>query len=236
MKPKIIKAVKPAPLCNKMFFIGIALGDSTMSETGIAVLDRNLNLIRVEKFFSNNELEFFFKTFNSTKDSITCLSLAPNPLHLSSRWRQDEKNIHVFQLYESAEDMLWTGRFSDRGNELYSNLNTLGFPAFRFNIHLCKLRLNLIPPFKMRSQPGCKYLQTSIKDQLSVNNLPNNLLPISVLDAIIGAYSGWKAATGKEDIDYTFSTPYKSQKVIVPLKSNFRPLDNQEVKKKKKKK
>lgn len=221
IKPKsIIK--EPTPLINKQFFIGIALGENPTTETGVAILNRNLDLIRVDKLFTNKEILFFINNFCGTLDSTVCLSLASTPHHLSSKWRQDEKSIHAFSLFESSEELLWTDRFSDRGNDIYNSLNSTGISTYRYNIHLAKVRLNLIPPFKKRSQPGCKYLQTVIKDQLSVNNLPNNLIPIASLEAIIGAYTGWKMTTDKEDVGYTFIDTFKDQKVVIPLKINLR--------------
>lgn len=221
IKPKsLIK--EPAPLINKQFFIGIALGDSPTSETGVAILNKNLDLIRVDKLYTNKEIHTFLDNFNGTIDSTVCISLASTPHHFSSKWRQDEKCIHAFSLYESSEDLLWTDRFSDRGKDIYISLNNDGISAYRYNVHLAKVRLNLIPPFKKRSQPGCKYLQTVIRDQLSVNNLPNNLIPIATLEAIIGGYVGWKMTTDKEDVGYSFIEPFKEQKVVIPLKNNLR--------------
>lgn len=221
IKPKTLM-IEPTPLINKQFFIGIALGENPTTETGVAILNRNLELIRVEKLFTNKEILFFLDTFSGTIDSTVCISLASTPHHFSSKWRQDEKCIHAFSLFEASEQLLWTDRFSDRGKDIYTSLNFAGVSAYRYNIHLAKVRLNLIPPFKKRSQPGCKYLQTVIKDQLSVNNLPGNLIPIASLEAIIGAYTGWKMTTDVEDVGYTFIEPFKEQQVVIPLKYNLR--------------
>ena len=229
------------PIKNKQFFIGIALGDNTTVETGIAILNRNLELIRVDKLFTNKEIINYLNNFPGTVDSIICMSLAANTLQPNSKWRQNDKNIHPFSLHSAAEDLQWTDRFTERGKDLYSAFNESGVQAFRYHIHLSKVRLNLIPPFKNRSQPGCKYLQTVIKDALSIDNLPNNLIPIASLDAIIGAYTGWKMATDEEDIGYSFIEPFKEQAVVVPLKINPRPISHEDeikpkAKKKKKKK
>lgn len=217
-------SVKSTPLKNKSFFIGLSLGESPTTETGLAVLNKNLDILRIDKLYTNPEIEAFFKSFTGLTDSIVCISLAKSSLQLSSKWRQDEKNIHAFKLYESAEEMHWADRFSDRGNKLYEYLNSVGISTFRYNIHLAKMRLNLIPPFKKRSQPGCKYLQTVISDYLSVNNLPGNLIAISALDAVIGAYTGWKMATDKEKNGYEYIKSFNEQKVVIPIKNNPRPI------------
>ncbi|MGD9580639.1 MAG: hypothetical protein AB7V50_04645 [Vampirovibrionia bacterium] len=213
---------EPTPLINKQFFIGIALGENPTTETGVAILNRNLDLLRVDKLFTNKEILTFINNFCGTLDATVCISLATSPNQFSSKWRQDEKNIHAFSLYESSEELIWTDRFSDRGNDIYQALNTMGISAYRYNVHLSKVRLNLIPPFKMRSQPGCKYLQTVIRDSLSVNNLPNNLIPIASLEAIIGGYAAWKMTTDVENQGYIFINSFKDQKVVVPIKQNLR--------------
>jgi hypothetical protein len=233
-KPKQkIQPKKPGPLINKMFFIGIALGDNTTNETGVVVLNRNLDLIRVDKLFTNQEIENFLATNPGTYESIICISLPINTMQLNSKWRQEAKSLHAFKLHTSAEDMLWTDRIAERGKDLYEMFQSSGISVYRYHVHLSKMRLNLLPPFKIRSQPGCKYLQTVIKDHLSVNNLPSNLLPIASLDAIVGAYTGWKMATDKEDIGYSYLDSHKDQRVVLPIKPNPRPIEKQEVKKKK---
>ncbi|MEW5818832.1 MAG: hypothetical protein AB1782_01460 [Cyanobacteriota bacterium] len=240
MKIKIARkspSIKHTPIENKQFFIGVALGDNPTVETGIAVLNRNLQLIRVDKVLTNSEVISFINNFSGTVDSLVTLSLAPNTIQLSSKWREDEKNIHAFKLYDSAEDMYWTDRYSERGKDIYEALNGAGITTFRYNIYIAKMTLNLIPPFKTRSQPGCKYLQTVIRDYLSVDNLPNNLIPIASLDALVGAYTGWKVATDKVNVGYKFLEPFKGQQVVAPLKINPRPIsDAEDVAKSKKKK
>lgn len=220
---KTQKTINPTPLKNKQFFIGVALGENSLAETGISIINRNLELIFVDKLFSNQDVIHAINNFNGTTDSIVMLSLAPTPEDLASKWRTEERQIHAFSLYESAENMLWTGRFSERGNEIYHTLNKFGVSTFRYNIHIAKMTLNLHPPFKMRSQPGCKYLQTVIQDGLSVNNLPSNLIPISSLDALIGAYTGWLLATSQEEEGYKFGNKFCDQNVVIPLKTNPRP-------------
>lgn len=233
MKPKTFKKYiqqKSTPLQNKQFFIGIALGDNNTVETGIAVMNRNLELMRVDKLFTNQEIEGYLASFSGTFDSIVCISLAYNSMQLTSKWREDEKNIHAFSLFNSTEDLLWTDRTSERGRELCQALENLGVNTFRYNIYMAKMQLKLAPPFKMRSQPGCKYLQTVIRDYLSVDNLPTNLIPITSLDAIIGAYTGWKIATDKVDVGYSFVETAKGEKIVLPLKQNPRPIKEEDYK------
>jgi hypothetical protein len=238
MKTKLLKKdrrAEPAPLENKMFFIGISLGENNTAETSAVVLNRNLDLLKVEKLFTNYDIEVFLKNFPGTYDSVICMSLPLNAIEIESKWRREEKDIHAFKLYNSSEDMFWADRFSERGKEIFETLKITGHSIYRYHIPLSKIRLNLMPPFKMRSQPGCKYLQTVIKDRLSVNNLPSNLIPIAALDAVIGGYTGWLMATDKQGSGYEYIDDYLDQKVVLPLKINPRPVDDQEVKKKKKK-
>lgn len=217
--------IRKTPIQNKQFFIGIALGSNSTTETGIVIIDRNLELLRVDKLYTNPEVHSFLNNFNGLSDSLVMLALAPFTPLLNSKWRINERYIHAFSLHESAEDMKWANRYSERGKEIYDTLVELGIETYRFNAQLAKQSLHLEPPFKERSQPGCKYLQTMIKEYLNIRNLPSNLIPIASLEAIIGGYTGWLMATGKENEDYKFIEPFNDQPMVLPLVCNPMSLE-----------
>ena len=77
--------------------------------------------------------------------------------------------------------------------------------------------LKLTPPYKSRSPVACKYLQMIIKNNLKINDIPSNLIPLSGLDAIIGAYTSWKIAMTPENTGYKCIGKHKDSLIVTAI-------------------
>jgi hypothetical protein len=202
---------------GKKYFVGISLGSAATTETGIAIIDRDLNLLRVDKAFNLNDLQSYIKNLASPDSIIVCIDLPKNTNLINGKWRIEAKGINAFKLNFEDSKFNWAERFSNRGTDLCNFLTSLNIDTYRYYCYFTKNILQLNSPFKSRSPADCKFLQMSIKDNLKILGIPSNLIALSGLDAIIGAYTGWKVATSLENDGYKYIGKYKDIPIISAL-------------------
>ena len=169
--------------------VGLSLGATSSIESGIAVRDLSSGkLIYVDKLFSMNDVQLFFDNYVSLKNSVICVSLPWDNTMLDGKWRVMSKQ---YQLIHSDEDMFlnrdnWMQRFSARGSELFYNLKLQGIDISRYEIYLSRQKYNLYSNYKERSSADCKFLQSMLRIEYGFDELPNNMMPVAQLEAIIG--------------------------------------------------
>lgn len=185
------------------------------SDTGIAVLDKNMELLRVDKVYNMDDIKQYINNLTCKQNSIICVDLPKQSGNLNGKWRIESKYNKAFNLndeYNSEQD--WTERFCERGSDLCQSLKDTGYDVFRYNCYFTKNILNISPPYKHRSPAACKYLQMILKNQLNIEGIPSNMIPLSGLDAIIGAYTARAMAYGHENKTYKIIGDYKQLPVI----------------------
>ena len=169
--------------------VGISLGASSSIESGVAVREiSSRNLIYVDKLFSMNDVQLFFENYVSLKNSIICVSLPWDNTMLEGKWRVLSK---PYQLIHSEEERFinkdnWMQRFSTRGGELLLNLKNSGVDISRYETYLTRQKMNLYSNYKERSSADCKFLQSALKFEYGFDSLPNNMMPVAQLEAIVG--------------------------------------------------
>ncbi|MBY0450471.1 MAG: hypothetical protein K2X01_07610 [Cyanobacteria bacterium] len=144
------------------------------------------------------------------------LVLKRKPLHLQDWTRPLQPDEDLAKLpyitYEDSQLMVdtpetlgasasYAARCSDRTWELYDQLVQHGATVGYFFGQQAKMLYDLEIPFRTRTPQGCRALQMAIKMRLELVNMPNNLAPSSVLDAMIAAYlafSVYQGQTGRE--------------------------------------
>jgi hypothetical protein len=188
------------PISHTTVFVGIDLAPSESLETGIAILDTERNLLRMDKLGVDDDIVQYIQNLQPYTGTLIMID-QPKNLSVENRWRQEQIRMHPLQIYRdggSPED-----RFSERAMTLYDairdNENRLVFLHYN---HLAKMRYNLQIPFRTRTPHGCRALQATIKTVLEIPNMPTNLAPISVLDAMIGAYSAWLMRYGSDETHF----------------------------------
>ncbi len=176
---------------NKLYFVGVSLGNCSTSETGVAILDKNLNIITLDKLFSMEDVRFFFNHFVGKQNALFNIAMPENPLMLNAKWKLISRQYQLIQSNEMInQDSDWIKRYSHRGCDFFSELKKSGVDLFRFDIHELKASLGLSGVYKDRSPVDCKALQSALKYRFGVKDLPSNMLPVSQLEAILGAYLG----------------------------------------------
>ena len=82
---------------NKLFFVGISLGSCSTNETGVAILDNNLNIITLDKLFSMDDVRFFFKRLVGKQNAIINIALPENPTMLNAKWKLTAREYQMVQ-------------------------------------------------------------------------------------------------------------------------------------------
>lgn len=183
--------LKNKKFVNKLYFAGIALGNCSTSETGVAILDRNLNIITLDKLFSMEDVRFFLKNFVGKQNAIINIAMPENPLMLNAKWKLMSRQYQLIQSNEMInQDSDWIKRYSHRGCDFFCEMKQSGVDLFRYDIHELKSSLGLSGVYKDRSPVDCKALQSALKYRFNIRELPSNMLPVSQLEAILGAYLG----------------------------------------------
>lgn len=169
------------------YYIGLSLAASSGMDSGVAVLDEDNQLILLDKLYSMNDVMHFFDNFSSLKYSKICVSLVWDRTMLNGKWRilgKPYQLVATNPLIPNREG--WTNRYSTRGCEYFKSLVEKGVDIKRFELYLTRQSMNLNSCYKERSPADCKYLQQMLKFEYGLD-LPSNMMPMSQLEAIVGA-------------------------------------------------
>lgn len=209
-------------LSNKWLFVGIDIAPNDNLETGIAVLDRNRNIVRMEKLNNNDDLLLFLKNLSRSENLVLAVDI-PKSLSIASKWRQQQVKMHPLHLMDESpyamREPVPSDRFAPRAKEFYEAVEETGILTFGFFTAHAKLRFGLNIPFRHRSPQGCRALQSTLKQKLGIKDLPANMVPSSVLDALIAAYTAWLTCYGKEDTHFKLYRDEERRLYIDPLKA-----------------
>ncbi len=171
---------------HKIFFIGISLGQTSNYDSGVAVLNNNSDIILLDKLYSSEDFSAFFKNFNSLQDSVIAVSLPGDNSLLEGKWRIQTKNYQMVSSGFEIDANQWTNRISKRECDTFLDLKMEGCEIFRYFNFQLRNSYGFSPYFQERSSLDCKSLQTALKVKYDFD-LPDNMLPASNLEAILGA-------------------------------------------------
>lgn len=170
------------------YFIGLMLSSGATAESGVAVLDKNNEIILLDKLFTMQDVQYFFDNFSSLKNSQICISLPWDNSMLNGKWRILSKLYQPLTLNKKFSNTdNWVQRFSSRGSEYFTSLIEKEIKIKRFELYLTRQALNLDSCFKERSPADCKALQSALKFKHGFTSLPSNMMPMAHLEAIVGA-------------------------------------------------
>lgn len=170
------------------YFIGLMLASGANTESGVAILDRNNQIILLDKLFTMQDVQHFFDNFSSLKNSQICISLPWDNSMLNGKWRIFSKLYQTIGLnpkFPNTDN--WTQRYSNRGSDYFNSMVEQGIKINRFELYLTRQSLELSSCFKERSPADCKSLQNALKIKYGFNSLLSNMMPMAQLEAIVGA-------------------------------------------------
>ena len=170
------------------YYIGLSLASGSSMDSGVAVINEENEIILIDKLYKMNDIMFFFENFSSLKYSKICASVPSDRTMLDGKWRILSK---PYQLVASNPNIPnrdnWTQRHSNRGSEYFKELTQRGICVNRFDIYMTRQSLHLNSCYKDRSPADCKFLQQALKYEWGFDDIPNNMMPMSHLEAILGA-------------------------------------------------
>jgi len=203
------------------YYIGLSLASTSAMDSGVAILDEDNNLILVDKLYKMHDIIHFFENFSSLKYSKICVSLAWDKTMLNGKWRILSK---PYQLVATNPNMPnqdnWTQRFTTRGAEFFKSLIESGAEVNRFELYLTRQSMHLNSSFKERSPADCKFLQQTLKNEWGID-LPANMMPMSQLEAIVGALLAKEKAKNPNNIKTLFQ--FKETDVIDVIQDPKKP-------------
>ena len=182
------------------YYIGLSLSSGSSLDSGVAVMEETGNIIMIDKLYKMNDVMFFFENFSSLKNSEICVSLPWDRTMLEGKWRVLSK---PYQLVATNPNMPnqnnWTQRYANRGSEYFKGLSDQGIPVTRFELYLTRQSMHLNSCFRERTPADCKFLQQVLTQEWGIN-LPQNMMPMSHLEAIVGAFLARENSEHKDNI------------------------------------
>ena len=169
------------------FFIGVALSNSSNYDSSICVLDRNKKIILLDKFYYAQDIDYFFESSPYVKNSAVAFSVPYDNRMLEGKWRIHSKNYKALFDYFKVNKDDWTNRISKRCLETIKKLSEKNIKVVRCDINQLRRSYGVYPHYLSRTSIDCKNLQISLKIKYGFNQLPDNMLPASSLEAIIVA-------------------------------------------------
>jgi len=199
------------------YYIGLSLTSGSSLDSGVAVMEESGNFILIDKLYKMNDIIFFFENFSSLKNSEICVSLPWDRTMLEGKWRILSK---PYQLVSTNKIMPnqnnWTQRYANRGSEYFKGLSEQGLTVTRFELYLTRQSMHLNSCFKERSPADCKFLQQALTNEWGID-LPVNMMPMSELEAIVGAILAKENSENSENIKQI--AEFKGLEVIDVIKN-----------------
>ena len=171
------------------YYLGISMAPASTVDTGVAIMDSFGKIILVDKLYSMKDIQFFLDNYSSLKQSHICISLPWDNSMLEGKWRILSK---PYQMVQSNEHFLnrenWAQRYSTRGSEYFRTLKyEQGIDITRFELYITRQDMHLSSYFKERTPADSKFLQNALKIEYQLEDIPPNMMPMSQLEAIVGA-------------------------------------------------
>lgn len=200
---------------TKFTFIGIALGGQSTTESAVAILDKNLKIITLDKLFSMSDVRYFLDNYAGKQNSIILVSIPENEIMLNHKWKYTSR---TYDLVNFDKKMMnrdgWTNRFATRGSEYFKELSDKGIDIFRFDVDNMKKVFGNCFAFRDRTPIDCKALQDTLRIKYNMRELPVNMLPVAQLEAILGAFLAQMIATNNPEFEYKQIGTYENLKVV----------------------
>ena len=181
---------------KESFFIGLSLSNSSSYDSSICVLDRNLKIILLDKFYYAQDIDYFFETSPYVKNSVVCATVSYDNKLLEGKWRIHSKNYKSLGDYFKINKNDWTNRITKRCSDTFKKLKDENIKIIRADINQLRQAYGLNSHYLVRTSIDCKNLQISLKLKYGFNEMPDNMLSASSLEAIIAGMFAMEYVNG----------------------------------------
>lgn len=169
------------------FYIGVSLSNSSNYDSSICVLDRNSDIIFLDKFYFAQDIDYFFENTPYLFQSAVAFSVAYDNKLLEGKWRIHSKNYKpLFDKFKVNKDN-WTNRISKRCVDTIQKIKNKNIEIIRCDVNQLRTSYGLDAYCQAGTSYDCKDLQIALKIKYGFNKMPDNMLSSSNLEAIICA-------------------------------------------------
>ncbi len=172
---------------KEFFFIGMSLSNSSNNDSSICVIDRNKRIVLLDKLYFTNDIELFFEQNPYVKNAKITVSIPHDNTLLEGKWRIHCKNYKMMDNKFEINRNDWTKRLCERCSDMFLRLKESGLNISRFDVNLLRGVYGLEANYLQRTSLDCKSLQSALRIKYGFEELPDNMLPASSLEAILGA-------------------------------------------------
>lgn len=180
------------------FFIGLSLSNSSNYDSSACVIGRSSNIVFLDKYFFTQDMELFLNSSPYISNSLMCVSIPYDNSLLEGKWRIHSKNYKMLGDYFKIDRQKWTQRLCERLCDTLINLKEEGQRVYRCDINQLRQAYGLNAHYLSRTSHDCKNLQNSLKLKFGFDELPDNMLSASSLEAIVCAMFAKHIALGGE--------------------------------------
>ncbi len=172
---------------KEFFFVGISLSNNQNNDSSVCVLDRNKKIVYLDKLYFTSDIELFLEENPYVKNSQIAVSIPHDNTILEGKWRIHCKNYKMMNGVFDINRNDWTKRLSDRCVNILFKMKKTGSTVCRFEVNLLRDAYSIGAHYLQRTSLDCKSLQSALKIKYGFEELPENMLPASSLEAILGA-------------------------------------------------
>ena len=172
------------------------MSNSSSYDSSVCVLDRNSNIILLDKFYFAQDIEYFFDNSPYIKNSAICASIAYDNKLLDGKWRIHSKNYKALGDYFKVNRDDWTNRVSKRCCDVFKKIKEQNIKIIRADINQLRQAYGLNAHYLSGTSIDCKNLQISLKIKFGFSQMPDNMLSSSALEAIICAMFAMEYTNG----------------------------------------
>jgi len=197
---------------TEFYYIGLSLASNSAHSSSVCVLNRNREIVLLDKLYFTDDIKLFFEKSPYVRNSILMVGLSPDESLLEGKWRIHSKNYKMLDGMFDVNRHNWTNRLNDRLCDLFLELNSKKCTVYRCNTSLLRQSYGLRADYLENTSLDCKNFQVGLKIKYGFSTMPENLLPIASLEAIL--FSLFASDIGQENVKTKEIAEFHGLKVL----------------------